>query len=292
MGITVKLQTEIKNLCRQALGSSGLSKAACKVLKSSLVQPIDYMRYAEFNAILNHLEVVPDTKILDISSPQWFSLYLAKQNPKTNFVYTNVIDNELSPFKEICRALDIQNLSYFKEDVRNLTFDTNTFDQVISISVIEHIYPASGGDILALNEISRVLKPDGKLHLTVPYKEEKSIVYIDGPVYERKQGNHNFFAREYDSSSFFSLVEESHLFPQHISFIVEKPGTFALDYYEWGPGKSHFLFGKIPIALKFARKAFHLSLDHLLAQQYLQIASEPKNRLVNIAAVLKPTVLA
>ncbi|MDD1469178.1 hypothetical protein MEO43_28915, partial [Dolichospermum sp. ST_sed5] len=36
---------------------------------------IDYMRYAEFSAIYTWLSLKPGQRILDVSSPQWFSIF-------------------------------------------------------------------------------------------------------------------------------------------------------------------------------------------------------------------------
>jgi ubiquinone/menaquinone biosynthesis C-methylase UbiE len=102
------------------------------------------------------------------------------------FTYINIIDSELDVYKELANCLRIKNLKYHKEDVRNMEFNDNTFDKVITISVIEHVYPEKDGDMIALGEIKRVLKPDGNLLLTIPYKSKHNIVYSDGPVYDKE----------------------------------------------------------------------------------------------------------
>jgi len=143
------------------------------------------MRYAEFDAILRDLEIHPQMTILDVSSPQWFLLYLANRHRATNFYYINILESELAPYKKIAKALGITNLKYQKGDVRNLAFHKDTFDKVISISVLEHIHPEETGDLHAgaLREIKRVLRLQGDLLLTLPYKAKGNIVYMDGPVY-------------------------------------------------------------------------------------------------------------
>lgn len=291
MNVSIDFSNSIRDLSRQALNSR-VSKIAQQVLRKSLVRPIDYMRYAEFSAILNHLDLKPNTTVLDVGSPQWFSICLAKQYPETVFNYVNIIDSEIEPFQHISEALEIRNLVYLKEDVRNLSFASDTFDQVISISVIEHIYPAAGGDYAALREINRVLKPNGELHLTVPYKDKENVVYMNGDVYERQGDTHTFFAREYDASSFSQLVQESNFSVKSQRFIIERPGLLALDYYEWGPGKSLFLINYVAKLLRLIEKLSRYSLDGLLAQRYLQVVPEPGDRLVNIASLLTPADLS
>lgn len=74
-------------------------------------------------------------------------------------------------------------VSYMFEDLRALPLASESFDEVVSISTIEHVGmnntmytndPAHGekrpGDALkALAELRRVLRPGGKLYLTVPF---------------------------------------------------------------------------------------------------------------------------
>jgi ubiquinone/menaquinone biosynthesis C-methylase UbiE len=51
-----------------------------------------------------------------------------------------------------------------KEDIMNLSFESNSFDTVISCETIEHVpHPSK-----ALRELFRVLKPGGRLFLTCP----------------------------------------------------------------------------------------------------------------------------
>ena len=70
---------------------------------------------------------------------------------------------EIEAYRLICDVCKITNIQYHLEDVRSLSFDDNIFDKVITISVLEHIYPEQDGDSQALTEIKRVLKPEGKV---------------------------------------------------------------------------------------------------------------------------------
>jgi len=60
-----------------------------------------------------------------------------------------------------------RDLHLCEADMTNLPYPGNTFDKVFCISVIEHLDPASRRD--ALIEFYRVLKPSGKLIMTLDY---------------------------------------------------------------------------------------------------------------------------
>ena len=284
--IALEVAQAIRSLALRALEKLSSSQSAYPIARRSVVCPIDYMRYAEFDTILKDLDLNPGMKILDVSSPQWFSLYLADRYPGVEFNYINIIDSELDPFNEIASALGIRNLKYGKEDVRDMQLPDNTFDKAVSISVIEHIYPEKDGDLKALKEISRVLKSGGEFLLTVPYKSKSNIIYVDGPVYEREEKTRNFLLREYDEEMFNKLVERSKFSLTGSWFICERTGILAVDYYEWGPGKEFFLAKYLIKSRRLLELIFGKSLDEALAKKYLSVSREITGRLVNISARL------
>ena len=61
-------------------------------------------------------------------------------------------------------------------DLTDLPFEENSFDTILLMEVIEHVTPADAK--LILDEINRVLRPNGYLVLTTPYAEvlEHSLV--------------------------------------------------------------------------------------------------------------------
>lgn len=68
------------------------------------------------------------------------------------------------------------NLTFIKGSVIKTGFQDGFFDLVSAISTVEHIglgcyggKKVEGGDLLAVGELCRVLKPGGRLVLTVPY---------------------------------------------------------------------------------------------------------------------------
>lgn len=281
-----RLARTIRRLAQSSLTKLPASSEARPIAELRALRPIDYMRYAEFAAILDGLTVSPGMKVLDISSPQWFSLALAAENPYAQFVYANILEEEISPFRQIAGALDLTNIEYQRRDVRSLKSEHESYDRVISISVLEHIYPEVGGDVIALKNIKDVLTQEGELHLTVPFKNRGNILFVDGPVYERGGEKHNFYAREYDEASFAHLVLLSGLELKSRLLICEKRGLFAVDFFEWGPGSS--TIGRAYVkSRKILEKLFGVSTDAFLARHYLEVSDGTDSRLVNIAAILK-----
>ena len=59
------------------------------------------------------------------------------------------------------------SVNYSVQNLTNLKFENDFFDIITCISVFEHLNP--GDDTLALKELLRVLKPNGKIILTVDF---------------------------------------------------------------------------------------------------------------------------
>lgn len=76
-------------------------------------------------------------------------------------------------------------------DARSIGFRTGAFDQVISVSTLEHIGLSHGilyenGDTSTMEEIWRVLKTNGTAIITVPYGVKAAIVEPTHRVYDRR----------------------------------------------------------------------------------------------------------
>jgi ubiquinone/menaquinone biosynthesis C-methylase UbiE len=286
------IKIEIKRIVKSVLNAGSCSENTRRIAESAFIRPVDYMRCAEFDAIIRLMNLSPGDKILDISSPQWLSIYLAKSNPDISFIYTNILDSELEPFAEISELAGVANIQYQKCDTRELPFPDQSFDGILSVSVIEHIFPEIGGDVTALKEIHRVIRPGGKVWITVPCKQTANTIYLDCNVYEREKAvDLNFFAREYDMPSFKALIAKANFEADEILRIEERVGLLAVDYWEWGPGKRYPLWS----TLLDQRTKFELlagiSFDSFLARRNLTITKEPHDRLVNVAACLSPSPL-
>lgn len=104
-------------------------------------------------------------------------------------------------------------VSYVYDDLRGLMFKDNQFDAIISISTIEHVgldntqlytqnqnFKESTGDYLCVvDELKRVLKPGGKLLITVPFGKKQQFNWLQqfdlemvNSVIKRFNGSRNY----------------------------------------------------------------------------------------------------
>jgi len=69
------------------------------------------------------------------------------------------------------------NINYFTGNATDLNIPENSFDFVICVSVLEHL--PSTDDTKAMKEMLRIVKPGGKLIITVDFTPEKAISYLE-----------------------------------------------------------------------------------------------------------------
>ena len=283
---TDSLGSVIRRLAQQAVTKLDPVSVAHREARLAMRRPMNYMRCAELPACASQIHLAPGMSVLDVSSPQWLTLALAADNPGVQFTYINIIDIELDAFAEIARACGLSNVRYLKADVRELEMADQSFDVVVSVSVIEHVYPEQGGDLRALAEMKRVLKPQGRMAITVPFKQKANVVYTDGAVYERESSERNFYAREYDDATFKALLKESGLYTDAVCFICERPGIGAIDFWEWGPGKGTGAAKATLLAKRLFERLSRTSLDDRLAKSHLVVTRGVTHRSINIVASL------
>jgi len=285
---TAELAERIRRLADRALAALPRKDPAHAAARTATIRPIDYMRYAELAAVLPKLHLRAGERVLDVGSPQWLTLALADAHRDTEFIYTNIIERELAPFRKIAEVLALANVTYQIEDARALSFAANTFHHVITVSVIEHIFPEVGGDVQALRELARVLRHDGCVHITVPCKDRRNVIYLDGAVYERSGKGKQFFAREYDRPQLDELIAGAGFAVDgDVDLIGERPGLLALDAWTWGPRSNRATRAAFGVAQLVSERVLRRSFEAGLAERYLSTSPAPDGRLVNIAAVLR-----
>jgi len=182
----------------------GLKKTAGKIL-----QPINHpSRFVEHFMIWRHLSrpCTGRSYFLDVSSPKLLALFLAKAQ-NALIVTTDLLPEYLREWKILSSLLggEQSRVAFGSSDARSLCHPSDCFDAVYSLSVIEHI--PHEGDRIALTELMRVVKPGGRVLLTVPLGPLFHEHYGHFDVYERKyDGTPVFISRTYDIARFKALL--------------------------------------------------------------------------------------
>lgn len=202
-----------------------------------MCNPVSIVRYFEFQFAFNAIEWDAANYCLDISSPRLFFIYLTSKHPHIQIEAINPDADDLNETAANLKILGLsEQVNLVSYDATQLPYPDNSFDVITSISVIEHI--PEYGDTLAMKEMWRVLKPGGKLVITVPcarlYYEE----WRDRDTYglcSQQQHKKYFFQRFYDSttirSKLFSVIG---LEPIRIEVFGEQiKGTFANYEKRW-----------------------------------------------------------
>jgi SAM-dependent methyltransferase len=161
-----------------------------------LVVPLDPSRYLEFPETLRELRAEPGERVLDLASPKLVAVLLARRGVQVTSV--DLHEPEIESWRKL--AGGEPNLQLAVADGRELPYPDGSFDHAYSISVLEHI--PDRGDEQALRELARVLRPGGRMVLTLPYAQRYWEDWRDAPVYsgEAGTGSRHFFGRWYDAS--------------------------------------------------------------------------------------------
>ena len=146
----------------------------------------------------------------------------------------DLLEDEIARWRTVDPGLDLR-----VEDARALDFPDGSFDAVACVSVIEHV--AGAGDARAMEEMWRVLRPGGVLHLTTNVSARPGEVRTARPVYDTgdadPDGEGAFFERRYSAETLETRLlaldwrEEAREYvrerrPVHRRFFAARPFSF------------------------------------------------------------------
>jgi SAM-dependent methyltransferase len=186
--------------------------------------PMNYCRIMELPLTLKLLDLGKDKKerILDISSPKLLALFLAING--YNIVASDLEDYFISDFEVVAKKCSVP-LETNCFDATNIPYENESFDKIFSISVFEHI--PDNGDIEAVKEVARILKPNGSFVMTLPaYKTYLEEWIKDESFYWRSKHREDgsvFFQRRYTENTIRERFEGLGLDIEEIIWIAEKP---------------------------------------------------------------------
>jgi SAM-dependent methyltransferase len=128
-----------------------------------LIGGINYSRLAEWKFVLGNLPPPPGAVLDTGSTTSLFPFKLRARGYETYSLDQRRPNFRLSP-----------DIRFHRGDLMNLGIKSGTFDAVTCISTIEHIgmgkyddpRSPAGGDLRAIKELLRILKPSGRLIVT------------------------------------------------------------------------------------------------------------------------------
>lgn len=167
-----------------------------------LVVPLDPSRYLELPWVLEELAPAAGERVVDLASPKLLAVHLARRGVRVTTV--DALESEIQAWRRL--AAGERNLSLEVGDGRALAYPDASFDHGYSVSVIEHI--EEPGDEQALAELARVVRPGGRVAITLPYASAYREDWRDRPTYVDHGGEAGsyFFQRHYDDERLERLV--------------------------------------------------------------------------------------
>ncbi len=156
-----------------------------------VVIPLDPSRYLELPWAEEQLAAQPGQRVLDLASPKLLAVRLGREGVAVTSV--DALPKEVAAWR--AHTPGEERLAFEVADGRALPYADESFDHAYSISVLEHV--ADDGDGEALGELARVVRPGGRVVLTLPYAREARDEWRDAPLYGEGTGP-SFFQRWYD----------------------------------------------------------------------------------------------
>jgi SAM-dependent methyltransferase len=187
--------------------------------------PMVSVRYFEFDFMWHTLATRSFQSYLDVSSPRLFPVLAAKKKRDLMATLINPDMRDLAYTLKLVESIGLESrCKLYDFLIGSAPLDCGSFEIITSMSVVEHIPE----DAQAVQKMWDLLKPGGRLLLTVPCAAQASEEYLDRNEYnlmDPDEGGFFFFQRYYDQQ----LLQER-IFP-----ITGQPCRQAV-YGEMSPG--------------------------------------------------------
>ncbi len=141
--------------------------------------------------IINSLEITAGMNILDLGTGSGYLAFaIARNNPQAIITGLDIVEKALAKNAEHARDEHLTNIFFKNYDGMKLPFDDGEFDIVVSRYALHHFPLISD----TFNEISRVLKPEGKLFISDPTPNINDTErFVDAYMKMKKDGHIKFY---------------------------------------------------------------------------------------------------
>lgn len=184
--------------------------------------PMDSTRYFEFHETWRRLRGLRFSRYLDVSSPRLLPLMLARENPAATVDLLNPDPKDIQETEKLFNAfLPKARWKAHNATIAAAELAPASFDLVTCLSVLEHI-PA---DSDAVRQMWSLLKPGGRLALTLPCMQAALEQYISHDLYgvlEPGSDGYTFWQRYYDEAMINDNIIAIIGNPEHKSIYGEK----------------------------------------------------------------------
>jgi SAM-dependent methyltransferase len=224
---------------------------------------VDYVRCIEFPLVFRHLELKPGGRLLDVGSGQsHFPLYVASRTDTTVVALDasrRVLWQKDTEARLVRRGIVRPGrLHVVVADARHTLLGDGEFDYVSLISAIEHI--EGDGDSAAIHELARLLKPGGRIVLTVPYNYRRyRDFWVSEDTYTSTyRGTRLFYQRHYDDEALSTRLVTPSGLRLRTRLIFGEPGWRCFNTLFANPrlpvlAKAPYLWSMPLFARRFAR---------------------------------------
>jgi SAM-dependent methyltransferase len=209
-----------------------LRRRALRQAVVRLVIPLDPSRYLELPPTIAALAVRPGDRVLDLASPKLAAVALARRG--ADVVSVDLFEGEVRTWREL--AGDEPGVCFEVGDGRALAHPDASFHHAYSISVLEHM-PGEGA-AEALRELARVVRPGGRVVLTLPYASRYHEAWRERPLYgDQPPGpdGRYFFERWYDEEHVTALVAAAPALRLDHRRVVRMVPNWQRAYARWFP---------------------------------------------------------
>lgn len=247
-----------------------------------IANPMDSFRYFEFDFAFAAVQGATVDRYFDVSSPRLLPLMIVRSRPGLTADMLNPQARDLRDTTAVAKTLGL--LARCRLDgrlIEDVPFAEGTFDLITSISVIEHIPEDTG----AIATMWRLLRPGGKLLITVPCAKESCEEYTNldeyGLLSKDKEG-FVYWQRYYDHAALAERIWSVTGQPTRMRIFGER----RLGNYDRNVARKRsdpaYPFWREPIMMATEYGYFE-SLDALpgmgvVAMEFIKPSAAPKSR--------------